>query len=489
MNLFQLILKQIRQRALSTVLTVFSITLGVALAIAIMVLQREGKNLFGQTEFGYEVIVGVKGSGLQLVANTVYRVDRSPGNIPYAVYERLLKDPIFRRDVKYAIPQCVGDSYEGLPIVGTTPQFFGYDDQGNRLPEGKRFEYQPGKSFEVVAPGKIFHVDKFEAVIGADVPRLVGLKVGDQFQATHGFPTSGAPADVHEEKWTVTGILAPTHTAADKCIYIGLTSFYTMQEHGEAEISRMKQRQRVAGEGTPAASPAPASAPAIDPHDIHDAHDDEDDHTGHHHTHHAHYDLEPDGRIVLHDEVKRAREVSAILVKTRGDGGFPTLNLIGNLNMIPDVMGTNPATVMREFFSNFLDAPITLLLAIAVLVTVIAAMGILTTIYNSVTARMREIAILRALGATRMRILIIISVEAALVGLLGGMIGFVVGHGLAGIGSAYMKQTFGQSIAWYQVAPVELWFIGGVVVLSFIAGLVPALKAYRTPVAVHLVAT
>ncbi len=472
MNLFELILKQIRQRALSTVLTVFSITLGVALAISILVLQREGKNLFGQTEFGYEVIAGVKGSGLQLVTNTIYRIDRSPGNVPYSVYERMTTDPVFKPDVRFAIPQCVGDSYQGLPIVGTTPQYFGYNPDGTRAADGKRFEYRPGQSFEIVAPGKVLTENRFEAVVGCDVPKLGKLKLGNQFQATHGFPIPGMTPDVHDEKWTVVGVLAPTHTAADRCVYIGLTSFYTIFEHGEAEVQREQQRQAVG------ALP-PATAP-VEAHEVHD----------HDHEHEErHYDLTPDGTIVLHDEVLRAREVSAILIKTRGDGGgLNTLRLISNLNMINDVMGVNPATVMREFFANFLDAPIMLLLAIAVLVTVIAALGIMTTIYNSVSARMREIAILRALGATRVRILILISTEAALVGLLGGVIGFFIGHGLAGIGSVYMKQTFGQTIGWYRVADVELLFVAGVVVLSFIAGLVPALKAYRTPVSANLVA-
>src|SRR5688500_18308895 len=89
MNLFELVLKQMRQRALSTWLTMLSVTLGVALAIAIMLVQRGGRALFGQTDYGYDVLVGAKGSPLQLVLNTTYHLDRSPGNIPYALYEQL----------------------------------------------------------------------------------------------------------------------------------------------------------------------------------------------------------------------------------------------------------------------------------------------------------------------------------------------------------------------------------------------------------------
>ncbi|HEX8323408.1 MAG TPA: ABC transporter permease [Tepidisphaeraceae bacterium] len=489
MNLFQLILKQIRQRSLSTVLTVLSIALGVGLAISILVLQRESQNLFGQTEYGYEVLAGVKGSGLQLTVNTVYGIDQSPGNVKYEVYEKLTKDRVFRQDARIVIPQCVGDTYKGRPIVGTIPQFFGYDNDAQRIEnvEGepaRRFEYRPGRSFEF-EQGTVFREDRFEAVIGSDVPRLAGLKLGDAFQATHGSPTAGAPADVHEEKWKVVGVLKPTRTAADKCVYIGLTSFYTIFEHADAELARDKIRR---GE-----NPATRNVRKEEAHD-HD-HADHDhaghDHAGHDHAdehnhehRHAHYTITADGRIKLDQDVLDAREVSAILIKARG--GFNALNLINNLNLQPDVMAVSPATVMREFFGNFVKGPSTLLLIIAALVIVVASIGILTTIYNSVAARSHEIAVLRALGATRNRILTLITAEAILLGVIGGAIGFVLGHLLAAAGSAYLERAFGEPIAWTRVSGPELLCLAGTVILAFLAGLVPAIKAYSTPVATNL---
>jgi len=121
-------------------------------------------------------------------------------------------------------------------------------------------------------------------------------------------------------------------------------------------------------------------------------------------------------------------------------------------------------------------------------VTIVAAASIMTTIYNSVSARRREIAILRALGATRQRILSLICFEAALIGLVGGVAGFVVGHLLCGVGSIYMERALGQSIHWLALSGIEILFLAAVVVLAFLAGLVPALKAYSTPVANNLVA-
>src|SRR6202161_942434 len=93
MNFFQLVIKQMRQRALSTWLTLLSVMLGVGLAIAIIVLGRESEALFGQNDYGYDAIIGKKGSKLQLVLNTVYHMDVSPGNIPFDQYTRLLPPP------------------------------------------------------------------------------------------------------------------------------------------------------------------------------------------------------------------------------------------------------------------------------------------------------------------------------------------------------------------------------------------------------------
>ena len=137
MNLFQLVIKQMRQRALGTTLTLLSVLLGVSLAISIMILRREGQNLFTQTDFGYDLILGPpKGSPLQVTLNTVYHMDVSPGVIPYSLFQDVTRTkplpghPDFHRYVKQAVPFMVGDSYQGRRIVGTSPAMFGFNDDG-----------------------------------------------------------------------------------------------------------------------------------------------------------------------------------------------------------------------------------------------------------------------------------------------------------------------------------------------------------------------
>ena len=454
MNLFSLVLKQMRQRALSTWLTLLSVVLGVALAIAILILRRESGALFGQKDYGYDVLIGKKGSATQLVMNTVYHLDVSPGNIPFSIYEQMLHSPQYRPYARLAVPFVVGDSYQGIfPIVGTTPNLFGYGDDGAKLAPEQVLEYQPDQRYEF-AEGRDFLPHKFEAVLGADLAKKTQLKLGSTFRATHGFPTPGQTPDIHPTVWTVVGILEQTHTASDRCVYIPFESLYTIGEHSIGMLYQMYLHKHM--------PPPPQDA---DPDTI------------------KVYTQDPDGTFHLLLD-KDAWEVSAILIKSRSD--FGAQKLMYDINNLNEAMAVNPASVMRQFFEQFLSGPTLVLLLIAALVTVVAAVSILVSIYNSVSARLREIAILRALGATRGTVLTLICAEASLIGLLGGIIGLIIGHSLAAVGSFYLRRSIGSGINWYGIGKLEWLYLASVVVIAALAGLVPALKAYRTPVATNL---
>ena len=462
MNLFELVLTQMRQRALGTWLTLLSVTFGVALAIAILVLYREAGGLFGQTDYGFDVLIGRKGSSTQLVMNTVYQLDQSPGNLPYLFYEDLLHKREYRQYVKLAVPYVVGDSYQGkYRIVGTTPDLFGYGADGQRLPIEKVMGYRLNAAGEdqryELAEGRDFKPDRFEAVIGSDVAKQTDLKVGTTFRATHGTPQGAQPQETHKTVWTVVGVLAPTHTASDRVVFLPYESLYTIGTHQVGMTAHMYIRQGKA--------PPPST---VDPETLVD------------------YTQDPDGTFHLTSAMPpQAREVSAILVKARS--AFAADSLMYVVNNGDLAQAVNPAATMRQFFDSFLKSPTYVLLVIAVLVTVGAALGILVSIYNSVSARLREIAILRALGATRVHVLSMICVESMLVGLAGGLAGLVVGHAVAGVASLYFTQYVGEGIRWEHIGSVEWLYVAGVVVVSLLAGLVPATKAYRTPVATNLV--
>src|SRR5688572_5829370 len=325
MHCFQLVIKQMRQRALSTWLTLPSVMLGVGLAVAIMIFQREGQKLFGQSDFGYDVIVGPKGSPTQLVLNTVYHLDQSPGNIPYVIYENLAKPQ--HAQVRSAIPYVVGDDYKGFRVVGTSKELFLTDHDGRihareslapnlerakteagKWPEREKYiqehltedaedpdhyvhplyrqlmpftkdpkELQEGagavrgdywRVFQhrrnqnlQFADGRPFHPQKFEAVIGSTVAEETGLKVGEGIQVAH-----GGTSHEHAETWKVVGVLKPTRTAVDKVVYIPLISFYAIDQHEKGlediyKFQQMRQAAMAGGGAKPAVEP-----PAKDDH-------------------------------------------------------------------------------------------------------------------------------------------------------------------------------------------------------------------------------
>jgi putative ABC transport system permease protein len=478
MNLLQLILKQMRQRLLSTLLTCLSILLGMTLATSILILGREAKGVFAQTDFGFDMIVGPKASPLQLVLNTIYHIDVSPGNISYRLYQEIAtgrtdgKPNLYHGRVAWAVPYAVGDSYHGRRIVGTSTELFGVDEQGKPLPDDKVPHYR-GKERYTFAQGRAFAPNKFEAVIGSDVAKLLGLKIGDTFQATHGVPTATfVPFDLHPEVWTIVGILNETHTANDRVLFIPLLTFYAIFEHESglehiAVIQAGGTRPGAETETKPAAETKPAETAASQP-------EGEEEKA---------YTLNPDGTINV-KLPKEEWEISAILVQSTSPAAM--LELKNILQNLPDGIGVQPAGIMQTFFDTFLPATATLLLLISTLVTVVAGVSILVSIYNSVTARYKEIAIMRALGATRVRILAVVCLEAAIIGTIGGVLGLLCGHLLAAGGSFYLQKLMGTGIPWWRIGWQELVYLPIVVVVSLLAGLVPALKAYQTPVAENL---
>ncbi|MCB9781807.1 MAG: ABC transporter permease [Candidatus Omnitrophica bacterium] len=115
-------------------------------------------------EVGFDAVLGARGSQLQLVLNTVYHLETSPGNIPYEMYATIKNNP----RVKLAIPYALGDNYQGFRIVGSTEDLF------------NEFEYQKGKKFEFQKGGRAFDTARREAVIGSFVAQKTGLGLGDR---------------------------------------------------------------------------------------------------------------------------------------------------------------------------------------------------------------------------------------------------------------------------------------------------------------------
>lgn len=217
MNRLQLVLRQLRYRRTSTLLTLTSVTLAVGLVISIIVTvggMRQG--ILGSMG-SHDIVVGKMGSETQLILSTLFHLEHPIGNISYGLMERLEKD----ERVAEVIPIGIGDNFRGYRMVGTTPAYL----------KSSKLELIKGKMFD--APD--------EAVIGAQVAKSAKLKVGDTFFSSHGIGCGHYHAstdDVGEFEYTVVGILAPTGTPNDKLVFTSLESVWMVhglvhEDHGD----------------------------------------------------------------------------------------------------------------------------------------------------------------------------------------------------------------------------------------------------------------
>ena len=119
MNVVRLAFAYARRRPLTTAFNVALLALGVATITLVILLSRELEQRLVREAAGIDLVVGAKGSPLQLVLAGVYHADVPPGNVPLAAVEELARRPLVRQ----VIPMALGDSYRGYRIVGTVPAF------------------------------------------------------------------------------------------------------------------------------------------------------------------------------------------------------------------------------------------------------------------------------------------------------------------------------------------------------------------------------
>jgi putative ABC transport system permease protein len=438
MNLLTIAWKSIRQRWLASSLTALSISLGVALMVAVLVINGVVTRMFSQNATGFDMILGAKGSPMQLVLNTIYFLDRPIENIPFKYYKDEIKPKSW---VAHAIPFALGDTTEDgkYRIVGTYPEFFDVE-----YVPGKRFVFQQGKPFQKT----------FEAVIGARVARAYGWGVGHKFPIAHG----GNVKDIHDEQFTVAGVLARTGLPIDRAVFIHYDGFYEIKGHGmtaqEAEAEAQARR-----EGTlmiPVAQPGAGEAPPA---------------------------VKEAKGSAIPDEQKR---VTAILVQVKGspvEAAAITYLMMPRINKGSIAQAVNPVEQIRRLLDNIVGNIRTMLLVMTVMIIVVSGVGIFVSIYNSMADRKREIAIMRALGARRRTVFSIIVAEAVLLCLLGGLFGLLLGHGLVVVAGPIVEARSDVLIdPWHFELP-ELMILPALLVLAVVVGLVPGITAYRADVA------
>jgi putative ABC transport system permease protein len=160
-------------------------------------------------------------------------------------------------------------------------------------------------------------------------------------------------------------------------------------------------------------------------------------------------------------------------------------NLVAS-NTEYQIQAVYPVRVVADLFEQVIGNIQFVLVVLACLVIVVAGIGMMVSIYNTMNERRQEIAIMRALGAKRRTVMLIILFESILLSLAGGFAGFIFGHILIGILSPWVGESVKVPVSALQFQPVELFLIPGLTLLASIVGYLPAVIAYRTDVAQSL---
>lgn len=185
-------------------------TFGITIISLLLLLNKQLDDQFRRNIKGIDMVLGAKGSPLQLILSSIYQVDAPVGNIPLAEAEQLTRNPM----IKTAIPLAMGDNYRSFRIVGTNQKYLDHFDA-------------------TVGQGRMF-TKELDVVIGPRVADVAGLKLGDSFAGSHGLDAEGE--EHAESKYTVVGILKPTNTVADQLILTPLSSVWAIHEgHSEGE--------------------------------------------------------------------------------------------------------------------------------------------------------------------------------------------------------------------------------------------------------------
>lgn len=526
MSLLQIAWRNFCHRSLSSILTTLSLALGVGLVVLVLSIYGVISEAFTRNaSVGYNLVVGPKGSPLQLTLNSVFYLSQPIENLPYTEYmeffpeqERAAMVERFGGEAKlgerggryapfvaggYAIPLALGDYFGQFRVVGTTPEFFKKLRHGPDVDQ--EFTFREGRAFKEFSPEHSY----FEAVLGSRVAAEQNVGLGHTFYPTHGDPTGHG----HDLGFTVVGIMDPTGTPNDRAAFVNLEGFYLMDGHAKpVETADSDDASNDTGEPS-----QNIVDEAIDAEEANDAAIEESQTEGSSDQSSAETQNgvrltqvnDPSTEAITPDSVVKdeggaeqqsgphtrdeyrllsipEREVTSILVRNGNIMFAPAMQ-----NAINEGIRAQAAAPIGEInkLMNLIVGPLlTALLAITLITCVVAAVGILVSIYNSMNDRRRDIAVMRALGARRSTVTAIIICESFLVAIIGAITGWVLAHAAIWAYSGRIEAQTGVQVGFFTTSTYEFLVLPLVLTLALIAALLPAWSAYRTDVGSNLAA-
>ena len=410
MNIFILVWNYLKSKPLNTALNIVLLSLGIAVITVLLLVNKQLTAKIEQNTKGIDLVVGAKGSPLQLILCNIFQVDYPTGNINLKEAERIARG----RFVKKAIPVALGDSYQGYRIIGTSHAY--------------------AELYKTALASGDWWKDELDVTIGATVHDLTKLNVGDTFTSAHGLLSGGH--EHGEQKFTVKGVLRKNNTVVDNLILTGVESIWKVHEvHSEEDLDEI-------------------SEPKFDSTQVRSS-------------------MIPS--VSLTDTTK---EITSMLIQYRSP--MAAIQLPRIINSHTNMQAASPAFETARLFS-ILGVGVDVLMAFAYVLVAISALSIFIALYNSLKERRYDLAIMRSMGGSRMKILTTILIEGCVLTLLGSIIGLALGHCSVFILSSLkeMEKAGVHGFVFYH----EEWIIlGASLLLGLLCAVIPSIQAYNTDI-------
>lgn len=460
-----LVLRSLRSRAFSTITTALTVGVAVALLLVLLSVRSAGRQAFQRGTGNQHLFVSAESSPLASILNGLFYANPPQRALAWSKIEEIRKQFPW----EWAIPTQMGDSYRGYPTLATERTFF------------ERFEPVAGEPWRL-ADGRVLGErpapgEPFEVVVGSEAARGAGLKLGDRLFLTHGSGSSRegeGHGHVHQEyPFKVVGILAPTGSPHDRALFIDLEASWILHAHDRHEREHADEDDH---------DHADEHAHDED-HDHADEHAHDDDHDHDHDHDHGH------AALTAKDLTDADRLVTGLMLRlpTRAgrDASAAMQQQFDALRRDTTIMVASPADQIGKLMVivGNVDG---LFIAMGAVVLVSSGIAIMLALTNSMAGRRRQIAVLRVLGYSRARLFGLVMTESALLGVLGAAAGVALGFGGTLAAAAFVKARLGLVIQPTLDPSAILLIAAGAVLLGIAAGIVPAMMAYRTPVARNL---
>lgn len=430
MKLLKLSFQNLLHKPLHLTLSLVLFALGVGLIALMVTLNKQITQKFESNLAGIDLIIGAKGSPLQLVLNGLYHLDAPTGNISLQDARPFLnpKHPL----IKKAVPLSLGDSYQGFRIVGTNRDF----------PELYKASIKEGAWWD----------KPMEVVLGSIVASAGKLRLGDTFISSHGLTTDDFNRHEHAP-FKVAGIMNETGTVCDQLVLTSAESIWEVHEH-QAKPAVIEEESE----------DTQKSVAAVNEHDHAEG-------EGHDHQH----DEEADSATLA------SREITTLLVQFKARN-VQTLNLQRNINQNTQLQAATPAIEINRLFS-LMGIGFDAIRALAWVIALVSGLSIFISLYNSLKERRQELALLRVLGATPVKLFALIIFEGLIIAILGYLTGVLLAHLVMHFSSDYLFQLYKYRFDAWQFIREEAVLLAGSLAIGAVAAIIPAIQAYRTDIA------